>query len=58
MGVLIFSGAVGGALGPLLGGKIFDLTRSYAWSFSLAGIVVMSSFVLIFLLRRPPRRRE
>jgi len=58
LGVLIFSGAVGGALGPLLGGKIFDLTRSYAWPFSLAGIVVMSSFALIFLLRRPPRRRE
>jgi MFS family permease len=53
LGVLIFSGAVGGALGPLLGGKIFDLTRSYSWSFSLAGIVVMSSFALMFLLRRP-----
>jgi MFS family permease len=56
LGVLIFSGAVGGALGPLLGGTIFDLSRSYAWSFSLAGVVVMSSFVLIFLLRRPRRQ--
>jgi MFS family permease len=56
LGALIFSGAVGGALGPLLGGTIFDLSRSYGWSFSLAGIVVVSSFALIILLRRPPAR--
>jgi MFS family permease len=56
-GVLIFSGAVGGAIGPLLGGKIFDLGQSYFWSFSLAGVVVMSSFALIFLLRPPYTRR-
>ena len=56
-GSLIFSGAVGGAIGPLLGGKIFDLSQSYFWSFSLAGVVVMSSFALIFLLRPPYGRR-
>jgi MFS family permease len=56
-GSLIFSGAVGGAIGPLLGGKIFDLSQSYFLSFSLAGIVVMSSFALIFLLRPPYGRR-
>lgn len=53
LGALIFSGAVGGALGPLLGGTIFDLSQSYSWSFSLAGVVVLSSFLLIFLLRPP-----
>jgi len=57
LGALIFSGAVGGALGPLLGGTIFDLSQSYSWSFSLAGVVVMSSFALIFLLRPPSTRR-
>ena len=56
-GVLIFSGAVGGAIGPLLGGKIFDLSQSYFWSFSLAGVVVMVSFGLIFSLRPPSSRR-
>ena len=52
-GALIFSGAVGGAIGPLLGGKIFDLSQSYFWSFSLAGVVVIVSLGLIFLLRPP-----
>jgi OFA family oxalate/formate antiporter-like MFS transporter len=53
LGALIFSGAVGGAIGPLLGGKIFDLSQSYFWSFSIAGVVVLVSFGLIFLLRPP-----
>ena len=57
LGALIFSGAVGGAIGPLLGGKIFDLSQSYLWSFSLAGVVVMVSLGLIFLLRPPYARR-
>ena len=55
-GAFIFSGSVGGAIGPILGGKIFDLSRSYSWSFSLAGAVVISSFALIFLMRPPARR--
>jgi MFS transporter, OFA family, oxalate/formate antiporter len=57
LGALIFSGAVGGAIGPLLGGKIFDLSQSYLGSFSLAGVVVMVSLGLIFLLRPPCARR-
>jgi len=56
-GALLFSGHVGGAIGPLLGGKIFDISQSYFWSFSLAGIAVMISFGLIFLLRQPYGRR-
>jgi predicted MFS family arabinose efflux permease len=56
-GLLIFSGAVGGAIGPLLGGKIFDLSQSYFWSFTVAGIVVIVSFGLIFLLCPPHPRR-
>ena len=49
-GALLFSGQVGGAIGPLLGGKIFDVSQSYFWSFSIAGVVVMVSLILIFLL--------
>ena len=52
-GALLFSGQVGGAIGPLLGGKIFDVSQSYFWSFSIAGVVVMVSLILIFLLRPP-----
>jgi len=56
-GVLIFSGAVGGAIGPLLGGKIFDLSQSYFWSFFVAGVVVTVSVGLIFFLHPPSARR-
>ncbi len=34
-GVLLFSGQFGGAIGPFLGGKIFDLSHSYFWAFFL-----------------------
>jgi len=56
-GAMIFSGHVGGAIGPLLGGKIFDLSHSYFWSFSLAGVAVVVSLCLIFFLRPPSVRR-
>jgi len=55
-GALIFSGQIGGAIGPILGGKIFDWSRSYFGSFSLAGVIVMVSLTLILLLRPPSRR--
>jgi MFS transporter, OFA family, oxalate/formate antiporter len=57
-GALIFAGHVGGAIGPLLGGKIFDLSRTYFWSFSLGGVAVMISLGLIFFLRPPVPRKK
>jgi MFS family permease len=54
LGVLILSGQIGGAIGPLLAGKIFDLTRSYSLGFLTGGICVLLSSLLVFLLRPPP----
>jgi MFS family permease len=53
-GVLILAGQIGGAIGPLLAGKIFDLTRSYFLGFSLGGVAVLGAALLIYLLQ-PPR---
>jgi len=52
-GVLILSGQIGGAVGPLLAGKIFDLSQSYFLAFLLGGASIMVSFFLILLLRLP-----
>jgi MFS family permease len=57
-GAIIFSGHIGGALGPLLGGKIFDLSRSYVWSFSLGGAAVMIALALVFLMGPPGPRAK
>ena len=48
-GLVIFAGTIGGAIGPILGGYIFDTTRSYQLVFiilavlSVIGLVLMSS---------------
>ncbi|MBI5967699.1 MAG: MFS transporter [Deltaproteobacteria bacterium] len=52
-GILILSGQIGGAIGPLLAGRIFDLSQSYLGAFILGGASIMVSFFLILLLRLP-----
>jgi len=54
-GMLILSGQIGGAIGPLLAGKIFDHTKSYFLGFTLGGITVLLAFLLVLLLRAPAR---
>ena len=58
LGVLILSGQIGGAIGPLLAGKIFDLTRSYFLGFLAGGFSVLLSSLLVFLLKTPPLNPE
>jgi MFS family permease len=36
MGVVVFIGTIGGALGPWVGGKIYDLTQNYHYAFAIA----------------------
>jgi OFA family oxalate/formate antiporter-like MFS transporter len=54
LGVLILSGQIGGAIGPLLAGKIFDLSRSYFLGFLAGGFSVLASSLLVFFLKTPP----
>ena len=53
LGVMILSGQIGGAIGPLLAGEIFDLTRSYFFGFLTGGISVLAASLLVFLLKTP-----
>ncbi len=41
-GIVVFCGTIGGASGPVLAGRIFDLTNSYALAFTaLAGLATL-----------------
>ena len=50
-GLVVFSGTVGGAAGPILAGRIFDITGSYTIVFTSITIISLISLGLILLLR-------
>lgn len=56
LGVIIFSGAMGETIGPVLAGYIFDVTGSYSIAFLIAAIASLMSLVLILLLK--PAKKE
>ena len=50
-GLVLFSGMIGGAIGPVLTGLFFDVTGSYQTAFMVLIGVAISGLVLITLLR-------
>lgn len=52
-GVILFSGTVGAAVGPILAGMLFDATGSYFWAF--ATLAAMSGVALALVLSLPRR---
>jgi OFA family oxalate/formate antiporter-like MFS transporter len=50
MGVYLTDGILGAVLGPLLGGAIYDATRSYFLAISFAGVTCAIPLVLAFTL--------
>ena len=51
LGIIAFLSTVGGAIGPLLAGYIFDMTSSYQISFSLSAGLSAIGLILVFLLK-------
>jgi MFS family permease len=47
MGIAIFISMFGAALGPWVGGKIYDLTRNYPYAFAIAAVAGMIRLSLI-----------
>jgi MFS family permease len=53
LGVVQAGGGLGGAIGPFLGGWLFDLTGSYGLAFTAAAIAIAGSAVAAWLAARP-----
>ena len=51
LGIVVFGGTVGGAIGPILAGLVFDLTRSYHLIFMALIVLASLSLFLTLLLR-------
>ena len=55
-GMVLASGTLGGAAGPLMAGRVFDVTGSYRIAFLVLTLLAVIGFVLITLLQ--PLREE
>ena len=51
-GIVLFAGTVGGAMGPILAGHLFDITGSYGGAFWTCAAFVTSGLGLILSLRK------
>lgn len=54
-GIVLFSGTLGGAIGPLMTGGLFDLTGSYRLAFLILTAMAVVGFILVTLLRPPAK---
>ena len=50
-GIILFSGTLGGAVGPLMAGWTFDVTGSYRLVFLVLSVLTLIGFGLMMLLR-------
>jgi MFS family permease len=53
-GTILMFGSIGGAIGPLVAGAVFDATGSYRLAFGLLLVMALSGFALVS--RLPPMR--
>ncbi len=57
LGIIYFVGTVGGAIGPFITGRIYDVTGSYQLAFIILTVMVFLGLILITLLR-PVRMQD
>ena len=55
LGVVQAGGGLGGAIGPFLGGWLFDVTGNYRVAFTVAAIAIAGSAVAAWVAARPKR---
>jgi len=53
IGVQMFGVAIGGAIGPILGGYVFDITGTYYLAFLVSGICTIIALLLLAFIRVP-----
>jgi MFS family permease len=54
-GIVIFSSTIGGAIGPILAGHIFDVTRSYQTVFYILAALSITALILTASLKPVPQ---
>jgi len=54
-GAIVFFGTLGGALGPILAGWVFDMTQSYYLAFSI--LAILAAVALLLVLSLPSRAK-
>lgn len=52
-GIVLASGTMGGAVGPLVAGRAFDVTGSYRGAFLALTILAVIGFMLVIMLKSP-----
>lgn len=57
LGVATFGAALGGGLGPLLAGAIYDATGSYTAAFLTVGCLSLAAFAAVLFLKSPNLRK-
>jgi len=50
-GIVLFCGTIGGAIGPLSAGRIFDVAGSYRIVFLILSALAVAGFILVILLK-------
>jgi MFS family permease len=56
IGLTLFIGNIGGALGPLVAGKVYDLSTHYQWAFAIgAGAACISAILAVVLKVTRPK---
>ncbi len=58
LGVVQAGGGIGGAIGPFLGGWLFDATGSYRLAFAAAAVAIAGAAVAAWLASRPSPARS
>jgi OFA family oxalate/formate antiporter-like MFS transporter len=57
VGVQMLGVAIGGAIGPVLGGYVFAVTQSYHFAFMVGGICTIVALILLAFIRAPRKVR-
>lgn len=55
---LVFTGwGIAGIVGPILGGRVADITGTYTFSYIVAGILLLAGIVMVQVLRAPKKEK-
>jgi MFS family permease len=56
VGLEMLGTSLGGAIGPILGGYVFDMTKSYHFAFLIGAIILLVAIILIVFLKTPSKK--